>query len=82
MDIMMAKCKELSIFWIFLKSFFVCQHFPSDLKIKVLLEKITECKDFEEWNCTCVCKCGEEVEQKFALCKYLGPIPSRYTIKS
>lgn len=61
------------IYWTFLKSFFSCQHFSSDLTVNKLIKKIKGTDDgeyfdpTEEWLASCTCKCGKiNIEQKFA----------------
>ena len=84
--------KECLIYWTFFKSFFACQHLPSDLSTDELISKFDDEEAladenagypiaYEHWNCACTCKCGEKVEQRFALSLYLGDPTKRYKVR-
>ena len=59
----------MKVFWLFIKSFFVCLHLPSDLTVDQRIEKLEDDGEYETWMCDCTCKCGEKVQHKFAYSK-------------
>ena len=77
--------KELKVWGLFFKSMFTCVHLSSDLKVDILIERLKDEEDdganFEHWNCECTCKCGEKIEQVFALMTYLGDPETRYGVR-
>ena len=60
----------MKLFWLYIKSFFVCLHLPSSLTVNQRVKKTNDDGFHETWECDCTCKCGEEhVTQKFLFSK-------------
>ena len=59
-----------NILKIWIKSWFVCQHFAADLEVDSRYEKVADDGEFEEWICSCTCQSGEyHLAQTFSFSK-------------